>query len=325
MIVPKLGIDQSKDNFDACLLCGDKIRKKKFSNDNSGFRALSQWLSTNEVTKTHMCAESTGRYGNKLAEYMYARGHKVSIVNPRWISNHRGAMGKRNKNDSGDAFVCADYARAHEPIEWKPKDRLNEELGDILGESSLVKKMIVALTNRGKCGLESAFVVSFNSDVIALLEDKLDTLNTRANKLVASNKEMLANFKIFDSVPGIGRETALALTAKVDFSQFRNGRDLAVFLGLNSQEWQSGNQKRRGKQCKQGDQQLRALLHMGAMSATYSNSLYIEFADRLRTKRLKEGQIINAVARKMILIAHALYRKQQVFDACYAHPLAKTS
>ncbi len=115
------------------------------------------------------------------------------------------------------------------------------------------------------------------------------------------------------------------MAAKIDFTKFRNGRKLACFLGLSPREWQSGEQKRRGKQTKAGDDQLRALLRMGAMSATYTHPLYIEFAERLRQKGFKEPQIFTAVARKMVITAHALVRKEQFFDSCYTHPLAKAA
>jgi transposase len=325
MILPKLGVDQSKNWFDVCLLCGNKPRKKKFSNDESGFRALREWLSKQGISKVHMCMEATGRYGNKLATFMHEGGHTVSVVNPRWVSDHRDAMGKRNKTDPGDAFVNADYARCHEPGVWLPKDSMHLELCDLFGEMLLVKKALVAFKNRGKCGLESTYVKEVNATVIAQLEEQLEALKTQANKVLSSDAQSVLNIQIFQSVPGIGEEIAFGLVAKVDFSQFLNGRQLAAFLGTSSKEWQSGLTKHRGKQSKEGSDQLRTLLRMGAMSATYTCPLYIEFAERLRKRGLQERQIINAVARKMLLIAHALIRKQQLFDACYVHPLSKAA
>lgn len=325
MILPKLGVDQSKDWFDACLLCGNKARKKKFSNDEKGFRALSEWLIARGITKVHMSMEATGRYGNKLATYMHDGGHQVSVVNPRWVSDHRDAMGKRNKTDSEDAFVNADYARCHEPTAWTPKTPLYLELGDIFGEMLLLKKALTAFKNRGQCGLESAYVKQVNATVVAELERQLEGLERQAEDLVSADPRLRFNFDILDSVPGIGKEIAFGLVAKVDFSEFPHGRHLAAFVGTSSKEWQSGKTKRRGKQSKEGNGQLRALLRMGAMAATYTCPLYIEFAERLRKKGLREGQIINAVARKMLLIAHALFRRQELFNSCYVNPLAKSA
>jgi transposase len=325
MVLPKLGVDQSKAWFDACLLHGGKARKNQFSNDEKGFQALSQWLLAQGITTVHVCMEATGRYGNKLAAYMHEGEHKVSVVNPRWVSDHRDAMGKRNKTDAGDAFVNADYARCHEPSAWEPKGSLCQELGDIFGEMLLLKKALVAFKNRGQCGLESSYVKQVNATVITELEIQLEALEQKAAELLSADQQLQFYFKIFDSVPGIGKETAFGLVAKVDFSQFPHGRQLAAFVGATSKEWQSGNVKRRGKQSKEGNGQIRALLRMGAMSATYTCPLYIEFADRLRKRGLREGQIINAIARKMLLIAHALFRKQQLFDACYVNPLARTA
>lgn len=325
MILPKLGIDQSKSWFDVCLLCGKKPKKKRFSNDEKGFRALSEWLVLQDVERVHASMEATGRYGNKLAKHMHEEGHKVSVVNPRWVHDHRDAMGKRNKTDSEDSFVNADYARCHEPSAWTPKNSLCTELDDAFGEMNLIKKTLVAFKNRGQCGLESAEVKQVNTLIIADLERHLSVLVKRAKEIVSADQQLQTNYKILVSIPGIGQETAFGLLAKVDFDQFTNGRSLAAFLGVTSKEWQSGTKKRKGQQTKEGNGTLRALLHMGAVATTYRFPAYIEFAERLRKKGLKEGQIINAVARKMVLIAHALFRKGQLFDPCYVHPLASSA
>lgn len=183
------------------------------------------------------------------------------------------------------------------------------ELGDIFGEMALIKKALVAFKNRGQCGLESAYVKGVNATVVTELERQLEALVQQAEDLLATDRQLHLNFQIFDSVPGIGFETAFGLVSKIDFSQFPNGRAVAAFLGVTSKEWQSGTIRRRGRQSKEGNGQLRALLRMGAMSATYTCSRYIEFAETLRKRGLREGQIINAVARKILLIAHALFRK----------------
>jgi transposase len=99
----KVGIDQSKKWFDACLLEGDKKpRKKKFLNTEEGFELFAKWLEELKVQKVHVSMESTGRYGNKLAAICCSHGHSVSMVNPRRVSNHRISMGIRNKTDSND-------------------------------------------------------------------------------------------------------------------------------------------------------------------------------------------------------------------------------
>lgn len=323
MIIPKLGIDIAKNNFVVYLL--DEKRKRSFSNNTDGFPELSNWLNSMSMTRVHACMEATGRYGEKLAAYLYSQGHKVSIVNPKFIKRHGEALNKQNKTDPNDAYVIAHYAQCFEPREWQPRTTVQDELLDVVGQIAKVKKTRAAFLNRGQCGIRSSDVLKVNKELLAFLTKQLAKLDTLKDELLAKDQNLKKIAEIVDSAPGIGPEISVAMAAKIDFTKFRNGRKLACFLGLSPREWQSGEQKRRGKQTKAGDDQLRALLRMGAMSATYTHPLYIEFAERLRQKGLKEGQILTAVARKMVMIAHALTRKQQLFDSCYVHPLAKVA
>ena len=78
-----LDIDISKAKFDAALLVGDrKTRKKVFSNDQTGFAAMSEWLSAQGANQVHGCLEATNTYGQGVARYLYEQGHRVSVVNP---------------------------------------------------------------------------------------------------------------------------------------------------------------------------------------------------------------------------------------------------
>jgi transposase len=325
MIVPKLGIDIAKKNFVVCLIGEKKQRKYSFLNDADGFPELSNWLNSKGIAKVHACMEATGRYGEKLAAYLHSQGHKVSIINPKFVKRHGEALNKQNKTDPNDAYVIAHYAQCFEPHEWQPRSVIQNELLDVVGQIALVKKTRAAFLNRGKCGLRSMDVLKVNEELIASLTKELLKLEKLKDALLAKDTKLKKTADIVDSTPGIGQEIAAAMAVKIDFAKFRNGRQLACYLGLSPREWQSGEQKRRGKQTKAGDDQLRALLRMGAMSATYTNPLYIEFAERLRQKGLKEGQILTAVARKMVMIAHALVRKQQLFDSCYVHSLTKAA
>ena len=195
----------------------------------------------------------------------------------------------------------------------------------MVGQIAKIKKTRVAFLNRGQCGLRAQAILDANEEILAFLTKQLAELEKLREELLTRDLDLKRTVEIIDSTPGIGPEISIVMGAKIDFSKFQNGRQLACFLGLSPREWQSGEQKRKGKQTKAGDDQLRALLRQGAARVTYTNPLYIQFAERLRQKGLKEGQIVAAVARKIAITAHALVRKQQFFDSCYVHPLVKTA
>ncbi len=70
-----------------------------------------------------------------------------------------------------------------------------------------------------------------------------------------------------ETIPGIGPITASALAASItDPEVFKNGRELAAWVGLVPRQNSTGGKQRLGKISKQGDQYLRWLLVAGAMS-----------------------------------------------------------
>ena len=84
-----LGIDIAKLTFDATLLTAQgKAKHRTFSNDEAGYRALTDWLQQSRVTdpaQVHSCLEATGHYGDALARYLHTGGYTVSVVNPAVI------------------------------------------------------------------------------------------------------------------------------------------------------------------------------------------------------------------------------------------------
>lgn len=320
MVLPKLGIDQSKKYFDSCLLCNGKETKRRFSNDIAGFRALSEWLVLKGAPRVHLCVEATGRYANDLVTYMHQTGHQVSVVNPARIVAHRKAKGWRNKTDKLDSMVIADYAASNELRLWQPPTADMSELRDIVGQMALLKKHRTAYANRAQCGLMSDDVLEMNRRLSAVLEQELKLLESKAESIIARDSKLARIRAILLTVPGIGAVNALALTALIDFSLFRTGRDLAVFLGLATNLSHSGTSDKRSRSSKEGNSSLRALLKMGALSA--QRGFYRGFARRLQHGKEK-GKVTVAVARKMILIAHACVRNDTVFNPNYMHPLSK--
>lgn len=70
-----------------------------------------------------------------------------------------------------------------------------------------------------------------------------------------------------ETIPGLGPVSSSAMAASVsDPDVFKNGRELAAWIGLVPRQNSTGGKQRLGKISKQGDQYLRWLLVVGAMS-----------------------------------------------------------
>src|SRR4051812_44370667 len=95
-----IGIDIAKAKFDVALMMDGKFLTKQFPNNSDGFDNLNSWYQAKGVGQLHACLEATGIYGEQLACYLQAQGHKVSVVNPARIKAFAGSKLSRNKTDS---------------------------------------------------------------------------------------------------------------------------------------------------------------------------------------------------------------------------------
>jgi transposase len=63
----------------------DFHKKYKITNDMQGFKKLTEWLESQGISYVKACMEATGRYGEKVAGYLYECGHDVHVINPTCI------------------------------------------------------------------------------------------------------------------------------------------------------------------------------------------------------------------------------------------------
>lgn len=75
-----IGIDISKQDFVVAILTNNKPIIKKFVNNESGFHKLVKYLKMLKIDNAKICMEATGKYGEKLANFFYDLGYKVSVV-----------------------------------------------------------------------------------------------------------------------------------------------------------------------------------------------------------------------------------------------------
>ena len=94
-----LGIDVSKKQVDVALLKEGKLQNKIFTNSLQGFNQLDIWAKKYSTDKILACMQSTGFYGDLLAEFLYCKGYSVSVVNPFCIKSYAQSKLARHKTD----------------------------------------------------------------------------------------------------------------------------------------------------------------------------------------------------------------------------------
>src|SRR5437773_7119830 len=93
-----VGIDVSKGRLDVLLVRESKREGQQFTNTLPGYDKLHAWLSRRlKASVVQVCLEATGTYGEAVAEYLYAQGYPVSVVNPARIKGYAASQMQRNK------------------------------------------------------------------------------------------------------------------------------------------------------------------------------------------------------------------------------------
>ena len=140
------------------------------------------------------------------------------------------------------------------------------EYGIVIAKSpATLRKAIPELLEDADNGLSFDFrqLLSELYDDLVAIDKRVAELTQRIERTVRTSEEG----KRLLEIPGIGPLTASALVATVgDARQFRNGRQMAAFLGLVPRQHSSGGKAKLLGIHKRGDSYLRGLLVHGARS-----------------------------------------------------------
>jgi len=106
-----VGIDVSKDKFDACGITGGEVKLFQFSAamDRKGFEKLKGHLAAASISSILIGMESTASYHVNLFSYLVCEGYKVLLINPLLISNYVKMQLRKTKTDKKDAVVIAQF------------------------------------------------------------------------------------------------------------------------------------------------------------------------------------------------------------------------
>ena len=111
------GIDISKATFDVSIKQKNgKFKSFVFKNNTKGFKQFIKLVDEESVT----VMEATGSYFMPLANFLYQKGLKVSVVNPLQIKHFVRMRMVKAKTDKKDAIMIAQYGESEQPVLWTP-------------------------------------------------------------------------------------------------------------------------------------------------------------------------------------------------------------
>ena len=274
-----------------------------------------------------------------LARTLVQFGHTPKLMAPKFVAPYR-MQGSRGKNDANDAAaICEAVTRPNMrfvPVKsvdaqvtltiHRVRSGFVEErtatinrLRGLMSEFGVVlplKTSTVRRQARAACETLPTWVQRVVEDLLAhvtTLDQRIDEYDTQIKQIAATD----AVSKKLMQLDGIGPVTATALAASVgNGHDFRNGRQLAAWLGLVPGMHGSGGKTRLGRITKAGDQYLRSLLVMGARSllslAAGKGDPLSRWALTLQA-RVGYGKAVVAIAAKNARLAWAVLAKGDKF------------
>jgi transposase len=310
-----VGIDISKLSFDVSLKNeNEKYSHYKFNNDLKGFKALLKLIKNSQS----ICVmEASGPYYLKLATFLNKQNIGVCVINPLVIRRFCQMRMMRAKTDKKDAQMIAEYGITEMPSQWNPEASYVLELKQM--------QAYVEQLNKNRTGyIRQKEAFSFNSTpcssvikgldkMIKLIEKEIQLIEEKMEVLIKIEHQNL--FNQLQSIPGIGRKTALALiVVSGGFTKFENAKQLCSYVGLSPRIFESGTSvKGKSRICKMGMSRIRAMLYVCSWTAKKYNKACIELYNRLVEKGKPKKVALIAVVNKLLKQAFTLATKNEFY------------
>jgi transposase len=277
-----LGIDLAKLVFHVVGMddAGHVILRKRLTRS-----ALLSFIANLPPLRIGMEACGSAHY---WARQFREHGHDVRLIAPQFIK----AYVKSPKNDARDAeAICEAVTRPTmrfvpikrvEQQDLQALHRIRERL--IKARTALVNEIRGLLSEYGiilpqrltkfraliveKLEADQAKLTALSTEVFRHLYEEFLALEKRLayyNEKLTAIGQAHPECQRLQTIPGIGPVSATALIAAIgDVTQFKNGRQLAAWLGLVPREHSTGGKPRLLGISKRGDRYLRKLLVHGA-------------------------------------------------------------
>lgn len=334
-----ISIDLAKNIFQLCVLDENRqvIVNKKVKRSNL-LHELRQFEPTRVVMEA---CYSSNPWGRRIQ----ALGHQVELVPPFVVKPF--LIG--NKNDANDALAIAEASfrpnirfvqvksveqqdiqslqRIRELLVRQRTSTLNQMRGLLAEYGEAPAKLPYKLLKALPYILENAenelsliarqFIHRLHKHVEGL-NNQIEEIENALHRLIAPKQD----YALLLSIPGIGPTVAATIMASInDIHSYKNGRQLAAWIGLTPSQYASGETNRMGKITKRGNRCLRKMLIIGARAVlnwvdTKEDNLN-RWCQKIKAK-MHGCKCVTALANKLARIIWAVLTTQQPFDASKA-------
>lgn len=320
-----LGIDVSKLTLDFCLIDseGKIIEQSQIPNSLDSWSKIQTLLTKHglSVEAVLICGEHTGMYTYHLMSWS-AQGAQVWVESGKAIKHSQGIS--RGKNDAKDATRIALYAQrfVKKAQLWQPLSETIETLRYLraLRERLLraFNAIAVPMKEQKNFMKDNHFQMleKLTDPATEAIKEQIKTIEQKIMQTIENDDNLKNQLALLDSIPGIGATTAIGLIIKTQgFTAFKNGRQLACHAGIAPFDYRSGSSiKAKMEVSFHADKDLKAMLHLCAMAAVRTKGIIQDYYKRKILEGKSKMSALNAVRNKIVLIAFAVIKNNNLFD-----------
>ena len=303
-----IGVDLSKEWID---IFNPRGGFSRIANTDAALRDFLRTLSTQDF----LVFEATSLCDHRLLRLASAARVPFHRINPLYGWHFSRSL-NLPKTDRVDAKMLARMGSERQLEPSVCFDPMRAQLAELNGRRDQLKRMETQEKNR----LHKAQCADIKADIrtmLRLLARRIEKAEERIAAFLEGHPELRMKVRLLETIPGIGRVTAVALLSAMPELGRCDRREAASLAGLAPRARESGRWKGR-RMIGDGRRHVRRALYMAALSAMRHGSFCADFVARARARE-KPGKVtVIAVARKMVIVANAILREQTPF-------LSKTS
>lgn len=282
----------------------------KVQNTKLGIKKLLTVLQSYNIGQ--IVCEATGGYEYLLLQLFTGESIDIWLVEPKRVRAFIVSEGVNAKTDKIDAHMLALFAATKKPKHGLSlRSHSEEKIRSLCRRRKNLVNIIVQEKNRLDHPQQVHCRVSIQKH-ISFLELEIESIEKEMSKLISSDDRLNNKIKIIESVPGIGKVTALALVSHMPELGTTNDKQIAALLGVAPFVKQSGNYKG-ATAIRGGRWEARNCMYMAALTAARYNPKLKAFHEKLRNAGKKPKVVLVALMRKLIVIINNMIRNNELW------------
>jgi len=314
-----IGCDMSKDFYDVSYrYLGKVIYLGQFDNNKSGFKTMkTSLLEKTQIPESEwfICFENTGDYSKQFLFWLFDQQIICKEESPLAIATSMGL--RRGKTDKIDAQrICLYAYEKHERLvpSIRPIDEIIKLKGYLSRRQFKIKlrTSLVNSTQGHKNKPEDVYNLFKNQEqeLLELINKQVEEIEKQILDLIRENKALKKNYKLVESVTGIGFISAVCLLVYTNnFESFRDPRKFCCYIAAAPFEYRSGKYKGRTKTSSLGNKWIKSIFSNGAVAAATWDPQLKAYYNRKLKQGKEKGVIYNNIINKLIYRAFATVKR----------------